>query len=291
MHTSSGGRACFALIIISFLFSGCSGTDVLNTLGRASHYRAQTDIAYGDNPRQTMDIYRPQEANSCLVMFVYGGSWDSGKKEQYGFVGAALARRGYTVAIPDYRLYPEVTYSDFVDDIARAVASEPVQKMAEDKSLVLMGHSAGAMMAGLVSYDAQYLDAWGASRAQVDRYVSLAGPHDYFLPTEKAQWTRIFGSDKSRQVDALTVNHIHADNPPTLILHGADDETVTPKSAVSLEQKLQQAGVSAERKTYEGVSHVKLVAAMGRPLGFLAPTLEDIDRYLQPLCGVKNESK
>lgn len=278
------GRGFIVMSVLAWL-TGCSGTDVLNTLGRAPHYQSATDIAYGQHPRQTLDIYSPDsDANGCTVMFVYGGSWDSGKKEQYGFVGAALARKGYTVIVPDYRLYPEVTYPAFVQDIAKAIASEKVQNLLAGKPLVLMGHSAGAMIAGLISYDPQYLQAEGLSREQIARYISLAGPHDYFLPTEKPQWTRIFGEDQNRQVDALTVNHIHPDNPPTLILHGADDETVTPKSALSLEKKLREARVEVTQKTYEGVSHVKLVAAMGRPLGFLAPTTEDIDTFLQPLC-------
>lgn len=268
------------------LLAGCSGTDVLNTVNGAGGYRAESDVSYGEHSRQQLDIYRPkQNDNACLIVFVYGGSWDSGAKEQYGFVGAALARKGYTVAVPDYRLYPEVTYPVFVEDVAHALASKPLSELRQKRRLIMMGHSAGAMIAGLISYDPKYLNAVGLSSDIIDAYVSLAGPHDYFLPTQKQRWTDIFGDDESKQVDALTVNHVRGQNPPTLILHGADDETVTPKSAISLEKKLQSAGVPVTRKTYEGVTHVKLLAAMGRPLGFLAPTLNDVDEYLRKTCG------
>ncbi len=267
------------------LLSGCSGTDFLNTVNRAGHYQTAKDVAYGPLERQRLDIYRPQaSANACVIVFVYGGSWDSGAKEQYGFVAAALARHGYTVVVPDYRLYPEVKHPEFVADVAKAVASEPVQTLLEGNSLVMMGHSAGAMIAGLISYDAKYLQAEGLSPDIIAAYVALAGPHDYFLPTQKSRWTNIFGDDETKQVDALTVNHVTPKNPPTLILHGADDETVTPRSAVSLEQKLTAAGVPVTRKTYPGVTHVKLLAAMGRPLGFLAPTLDDVDEFLRRRC-------
>src|SRR5690606_10779855 len=118
----------------------------------------------------------------------------------------------------------------------------------------------------------------------IDGYITLAGPHDYFLPTDKDRWTRIFGEDKGRQVDALTVNHIHPDNPPTLILHGGDDDIVTPRSADSLAGKLTRAGVANTRKVYAGVTHIRIAAAMGRPLGFLAPTLDDVEQFLQKRC-------
>ena len=267
------------------LLSGCSGTSLLNTLNNAGGYRTQTDVAYGEHSRQTLDVYQPAKAaKACLIVFVYGGSWEEGHKEDYGFVGAALARLGYTVVIPDYRLYPEVTYPAFVNDIAQALASKPVQQLQRDHKLIMMGHSAGAMLAGQVSYNPQYLAAVGLPKSIIEGYIALAGPHDYFLPTDKPRWVRIFGEDKKAQVDALTVNHIHPDNPPTLILHGAADETVTPKSALSLEQKLTAVGVPVTRKTYQGVGHVRLLAATGRPLGFLAPTLEDIQEFLTKRC-------
>lgn len=269
------------------LLSACSGTSMLNTLNRSDHYRTHANLAYGEHARQTLDIYQPEEnqsAQACLVVFVYGGSWEEGRKEQYGFVGAALAKLGHTVVIPDYRLYPEVRYPAFVEDIAQAVASEPVQSRVQSRPLVLMGHSAGAMMAGLVSYNPDYLKAVGLNKSAIDAYVSLAGPHDYFLPTDKPRWTKIFGEDEERQVTALTVEHIAADNPPTLILHGADDNTVTPRSAVSLEQKLKDAGVAVTRHTYEGVDHVSLIAATAWPLRWRAPTLKDVDGFLRSQC-------
>ena len=273
------------LAMLMTLLTACSGTSILNTLNNAGGYRSQKDIAYGEQARQQLDVYQPRKgAGKCVVMFVYGGSWEDGSKDDYGFVGAALARRGYTVLIPDYRLYPQVTYPAFVEDIALALASEPVQQLIQSRKLVMMGHSAGAMIAGLVSYNPDYLQAMDLSPDMIDAYVSLAGPHDYFLPTQNTQWTRIFGEDQDEQVKALTVNHIHPDNPPSLIVHASDDEIVTSRSAHSLAQKLTQAGVPNTKLIYDSGGHVRIAAAMGRPLGFLAPTLDDVDGFLQDIC-------
>ena len=267
------------------LLTGCSGTSILNTLNNAGGYRSQQNVAYGEHARQKLDVYQPRRGvGQCVVMFVYGGSWEDGSKDDYGFVGAALARRGYTVLIPDYRLYPEVTYPAFVEDIALALASESVQQLLQSRKLVMMGHSAGAMIAGLVSYNPDYLQALGLSRDMIDAYVTLSGPHDYFLPSQRDQWTRIFGEDPEAQVEALTVNHIHPDNPPTLIVHASDDAIVTPRSAHSLAERLTDAGVHNTKRIYDKGGHVRIAAAMGRPLGFLAPTLDDVDAFLQGIC-------
>ncbi|MDO3384907.1 alpha/beta hydrolase [Gilvimarinus sp. SDUM040013] len=274
----------FGIITGLATLSACSSTDVLNTLNRAEHYRTHTSLTYGQQPRQTLDVYQPRQPDatsaSCLVVFVYGGGWDSGRKEQYGFVGAQLAKRGHTVVIPDYRLYPDVAYPTFVEDVSLAIASEKVSELRNERPLILIGHSAGAMIAGLISYDDRYLRSQGLDKSVIDGYISLAGPHDYFLPSDKPRWVSIFGEAADQQRSALTVEHIHANNPRTLILHGADDDTVTPNSAHSLQRKLAAVNVSATKKIYSGVGHVRIMAAMAWPLHFLAPTLQDIDTEL-----------
>lgn len=225
-----------------------------------------------------------------MVVFIYGGSWEEGDKSSYGFVGAALARSGHMVVIPNYRLYPQVTYPQFVYDVALSLTEPLVQRLAATRPLIMMGHSAGALIAGLVSYNPYYLSEVGLSKELIAAYIAIAGPHDYFLPTDKPRWSKIFGTDESQQREALTVNHIHPDNPPTLILHGTGDTVVTPKSATSLETSLTNAGVPAVRKIYDDVGHKRIVAAMSRPLRFLAPTLDDVNQFLAPLCDTREAS-
>ena len=272
---------CFILLLIV----ACSPTNTLNLLNTATAYRAESNIPYGKHSRQLLDIYRPQkEHDGCLVVFAYGGSWDSGDKAMYGFVGAALARLGHSVVIPDYRLYPEVKFPVFVEDFALSIAHPKVQQLTEDRPLILMGHSAGAMLAGLASFEPSYLDSVGLDKKQVAGYISISGPHDFFLPSQKPRWLALFGEQPEQQIKALTVNHIHTNNPPTLLLHGEDDTLVVPKSATVLKQKLQEAGVPAQEHIYPGVSHKDIIVAASRGLHFLAPTLQDIDNFLQPIC-------
>ena len=93
-------------------------------------------------------------------MFFYGGAWDAGRRGAYRFAGTALAQLGYVTVVPDYRLYPAVKFPAFVDDGARAVAwaqRHAADYGADPRRIVLLGHSAGAHMAALLSVDPQYL--------------------------------------------------------------------------------------------------------------------------------------
>jgi acetyl esterase/lipase len=265
--------------------TGCSPLDVVNFASGSANYRLAEDVAYGTRPRQTLDLYGPSEANpnGCRIVFVYGGNWRQGDKRDYGFVGAAFARRGHEVAIPDYRLYPEVIFPDFVHDIALSVSW--YQQRGDKRPLILMGHSAGGLIAALLSYDAQYLNAHEKAPDHIAALVTLAGPHDYFLPTDNQRWSAIFGTDAERQVHALPVRHVTTNAPPTLILHGADDGLVTPQSARSLASALEAHGVNHKLQIYPDIGHRRLVASIAPPLQFLAPTFNDVLHFIeQNIC-------
>ena len=273
------------LIMLSSLANlGCAPTDLLNFSSGTKGMRTAHDLSFGQHPRQMLDIYSPRDqAPTCRIVFVYGGSWKEGSKQQYGFVGAQLAKQGYQVIIPDYRLYPEVVFPAFVEDIAHSIAALdtlPELKSTADLPLVLMGHSAGGLTAALLAFDPVYLNAVGVDPNRIKALVTLAGPHDHFLPTDKPEWTSIFGTDKTKQLNALPINHVHSNIPPTLLLHGDADTIVTPNSAKDLAAKLQKINVDVTLKMYEGVGHKRIAAALGQPLHFLAPTLKDITEFL-----------
>lgn len=280
-------RNLFWAISLATLMSGCSATNILSKISGASRFLAEENVPYGGHPEQRMDIYRPSSSSKdsrqpvCKIVFVYGGSWQSGDKEGYGFVAARLAEAGYVVAIPNYRKHPEVVFPSFVSDLALALAHSLLSRRSENDRLVLMGHSAGALNAALVAFDKQYLTAAGLDPGIIDLLISIAGPHDFFLPSEKQKWKDIFGDTSTDQVRALSVNHVTGQAPPTLILHGENDSIVTPRSAHSLAAKLAANDVQHTIKTYPTIGHRRIVAAMATPLGFLAPTAGDVIDFLQ----------
>ena len=279
-------RSGYLLPFMFALMSGCSTGELLNSLSGSSNYLAHEDVKYGSHPRQKMDIYLPagkskKDAHySCKVIFVHGGSWQSGEKGFYGFVGAAFAELGYLTAIPNYRLHPEVVFPDFVTDLVNALAHPSLKKEKPEDKIVLVGHSAGALNAAHASYDTKHLINVGLDKSAIDLFVSLAGPHDYFLPSDKPAWRAIFGSTDAQQLQGLSVSYVDFESPTTLILHGDSDKVVTPRSAFSLAKQLESHNIPHHLKIYEGIGHRRIIAALASPLTSIAPTLGDIAQFL-----------
>ena len=140
------------------------------------------DAAFGNNPRQRLDVYRPRTIGPAalpIIIFFYGGSWSSGSKSGYSFVGRALASRGFLVVIPDYRLVPEARFPVFLEDNAMAVRWVRAHGAAlggEPGRLILAGHSAGAYNAAMLALDPRWL---GIDRQWVCGLIGLAGPYDF----------------------------------------------------------------------------------------------------------------
>lgn len=169
--------------------AGCSGQALINGLTPSGGYSKTADLAYGEQPRQRLDVYVPEDAapGAPVVLYFYGGRWEQGSKAGYKFLAQALTSRGFVAVIADYRLYPQVKFPAFVEDGARAVAwvrEHAGDYGADPNKLVLMGHSAGAHIAAMLTLDEQYLAAVGGTpKTWLAGTIGLAGPYD-FLPLE-----------------------------------------------------------------------------------------------------------
>jgi acetyl esterase/lipase len=244
-----------------------------------SSIRWQTDMAYGPDARQKLDIYMPRESSGLLpmVLFVHGGSWKEGNKNGYAFAGRALAAKGYMTLVMNYRLHPKDRYPAFVEDVALALrwAAENGQSLGGDpKRLFAMGHSAGAYNIAQAVLDQNC----AAGRPKLAGVITLAGPFD-FLPLDSPITIEVFG--KVPDLPATQpVNHARADAPPFLLLHGSADTTVFPRNATALQKALQKVGVEATLKIYEGVSHAGILLALSKPLR-KTPVLDDAVQFIK----------
>ncbi|TFY88734.1 alpha/beta hydrolase [Pseudomonas nabeulensis] len=281
---SSRFLQAFTLALTAFL-AACSPINVLNALTPSSTFTKTSAIAYGDDPRQKLDIYRPAPAisNAPVVVFFYGGSWNSGSKDDYGFVGEALASRGIVVVIADYRLYPQVRYPAFLQDGAQAVAwtyQHIADYGADPKQLYVMGHSSGAYNASMLALDARWLSAVGLSPSIFKGWIGLAGPYD-FLPIENPEVKPVFFFPDSPP-DSQPINHVSADAPPTLLIASTADKLVNPtRNTGGLANKLRAVGVPVEEFYFGKTNHQTLVAAISKPLRWLAPVLDRVTAFIQ----------
>ena len=264
------------------LLGGCSGVDLVDALTPRGGYALEGDLAYGPGPRQRIDLYTPDEvaADVPLVVFFYGGRWQAGEKAGFRFVAQAFAARGYPVALPDYRLYPEARWRGILDDGAAAIAFLAART---NRPIVVVGHSAGAYIAAMLALDQARLEVAGVSPCRVAGGIGLAGPYD-FLPIEEDDIKGVFGPGLA-EPETQPVTFVDANDPPMLLATGTDDETVRPRNTASLAARLRAAGVLVETRRYDGLGHITLVASLAAPLRFLAPTLDDAVGFLGGLRG------
>ena len=239
-------------------------------------------VAYGENPRQTLDVYRPASATrSPVVVFFYGGSWQTGDKETYLFAATALAQRGYVVVVPDYRVYPEVRYPAFLEDSARAVrwAKDNAARFGGNPDkLFIMGHSAGAYIAAMLVLDGRWLQKVGLTpNRDIAGLIGISGPYD-FLPLHDGLLATIFGGDNV--TDTQPISHVMPGAPPALLVTGQRDGIVEPGNTTRLAARLAAQGDKAMVKTYPWVGHITIIGSFALPLRFLSPVLDDVARFI-----------
>ncbi len=274
-----------ALAVLAASLSACSPLKLVNAVSPDGDARATSAIHYGNGERQKLDVYQPaaQAGAAPVIVFFYGGNWVSGKREDYAFVGQALAKRGYVVVVPDYRLYPEARYPDFLDDSAQAVAwtTRDIAKYGGDpKRVFVMGHSAGAYNAAMLALDKRWLGKQGVRPDALRGWIGLAGPYD-FLPVQNKTTRPVFNYPDTPP-DSQPVRHVSAGAPPALLIAAYEDKTVNPvRNTGALAMRLREKHVPVRELYYDGVSHATLVASLSRALHTLAPTLDAIDDFVR----------
>ena len=268
--------------------SGCLSMSlaVANAPSVFGDYEVERNVGYGPDPAHLLDIYRPSKnlpatSSRPIVVFWHGGGWVSGSKSQYRFVAEALVSRGYVAVLPAYRLHPRGKFPGFVQDAAQAVTwvHRHAAELGGDSGRVfLMGHSAGAHIASLLTFDEHYLQAAGGSSAWIRGFIGLSGPYD-FLPIREDYVKAVFGPADEQA--AQTVNFVDGNEPPALLLHGQDDHTVWSSNSKSLALFIRSHGGRVQEHYYAGVTHGGIVANLTQYLRRRRPVLNDIAEFIQ----------
>ncbi|WP_080057943.1 alpha/beta hydrolase [Spirosoma aerolatum] len=263
----------FVLIVVLIL---------VNEYAIARSSRRINDIPYRptnapgyDVERNSLDVYAPTgnpSRSKPVVMFIHGGSWSSGSKNIYAFIGRRLAKLGVVAVLINYRLAPAVEVPDMAADCAEAVrwVSQHIAEYGGDSSRIfLMGHSAGAGLAALLATDDQILAKVGMSPNPV-KGVILDDPagldmFDYLsrmdYPNDE-QYLIPFGKKPAvwRSVSALY--SLTAHTPPMLVYVGDQTYPSIIKSTRLFLQRLEALGVNHEFTRMPNKKHVGMVTQL-----------------------------
>lgn len=256
--------------------------------------RGAQEIAYGRDETQVLDFHRARgnPRAAPLVLFVHGGGWTNGSKDNA--TGRHMAPHytglGYNFATMDYRLVPDATVEQQAQDVADALKEllGRAEQLGVDRSkVVLMGHSAGAHLIALVGTDPQYLRRAGLSYRDIDGIIPLDGAaydvaqqmEQSRLPLLKRRYDAAFGKDPARQRALSPTFQAAAPNAPSwLILHVDRDDG--RQQSQELARALRRGGSEAEVREFEGKGmrgHMQINRSMGDPDYEATPV---VDRWL-----------
>ncbi|WP_372844391.1 alpha/beta hydrolase [Psychrobacter sp.] len=250
------------------------------------------DILYGDEPLQDLDIYYPKPLAQAMkkntpikqeypmVVFVHGGSWESGNKDEYAFVGQSLAQAGYVTAVINYRKAPEHVYPDYVEDTAQAIAwsyKNAARFYADPERLAVIGHSAGAFNAVAAIANEDFLKPYGVKPTDIRAVIGIAGPYSYDF--RKFSSATAFAADATPD-KVMPDRQIKGAQPPYLLLTAEKDTVVYATNTLKMTQALKAAGATVQTSEIAGASHASSIGAMAPPLRWVNDVRAQVLRYL-----------
>ncbi len=256
----------------------CAGGVVgtLNAVSSTSGLNVIQNLHYGPDPRNVLDLYQPQKASRApMLLFIHGGSWTNGDKNEYKFVGESFARAGYVTAVMSYRLAPQHRYPAYIQDAAQALRylrDQAGQYGGNPDLLYVMGHSAGAFNAVELVDNARWLTEAGVPISAVRAVVGVAGPYSYDYRTLPSANAFPAGSDPA---DVMPSFHVRPDAPPHLLLVAGNDQVVEAANGLKMQSALKAAGVPVTLTVLPGLNHYTIVGSLARSLTFLGKTRQD----------------
>ncbi len=226
-----------------------------------------TDVPYGDLPRQKLDLYLPagQTGDAPVLVFFYGGSWQGGAKGDLRETAMSLAAAGMIVAVPDYRLYPQAVFPQFVEDCAAAVAHVRwmLSQLGGRHPLFIGGHSAGAFNAAMLAADKHFLADAGVPADAVAGYVLLSGPYEMGGPNMISPYREIFPAGTG--VRANVADFIDGKEPPLLLMGVEADTVANPLDSIHLAGAVMKHGGRVVVATYKGSDHGATFRGLSHP--------------------------
>jgi acetyl esterase/lipase len=223
----------------------------------APQVRDPETLSYGAEKLQALDFWRARTASAPLTVFVHGGAWRAGDKNVSSKTWQVpyFLSKGHAFASVNYRLVPDVGVAQQAEDVARSLKFlvDRADALGFDrKRIVLMGHSAGAHLAALVTTDERYLQQVGLQVSDIAGVILLDGA-GYDVPRQMAvagplmqrTYRMAFGQDPAQQRALSPISHAASPNARAfLVLHVQRPDSAEQSRALA--DALQQGGTRAE---------------------------------------------
>lgn len=258
---------------LSFLLSRLEIIDTDGDIPVPAGVIEERDVEYGragDAPL-LLDLYRPKtpQAAAAALIFIHGGGWKGGQRQDYKYYTVRFADQGYVVATISYRFSQQATFPGCVEDARCAVRwmrANAVRLQVDPERIAVVGGSAGgylALMTGFSSDVAEFDGTGGQGQfsSRVAAVVDLYGPADLTTPFARQAPPVVgllgkpYADDPELYEWASPIRHLDAGDPPTLVIHGTIDDIVPVEQSDHLVERLRELGVPHYYVRIDGWPH------------------------------------
>ncbi|MBC6111900.1 alpha/beta hydrolase [Pedobacter fastidiosus] len=255
------------LVLVMLLFQ---------TIISSAQVKTAKNISYANNSEvgNTLNVFYKNDGvkDKPVLIFIHGGSWSSGKKETYWWLGRNFARKGVVTVIINYSLAPNAQYEKMGNDCALAVkwVQENITNYtASPKKIFVMGHSAGAHLGELINADPKYFQHTGIKNPikgvilndpfglDMKEYLSTAEKDDFYF-----DFIRTFTDKPAVWKLASPLDYVNNIKNPHLLFYGSKTYGAIKLQTPRLYEKLKENNIPVEIKEIKGKSHVPMISQM-----------------------------
>lgn len=255
----------------------------------SSAISVKSDLSYiADGTWQhRLDLYLPAHAQGApVVIFVHGGAFQEGDKNDYASVGRGLAREGLVSVVVSYRLYPDADAQGSISDVARALAwtiAHANDYGIDTRNVFLVGHSTGAQIVTALATNQRFLKDAGVAPSAVRGVLALSGPYDVRDISDESDYWRgfdshVYGDTVERRAEiSATANAAQAAIPIDAAC-GTREDPYSCKQAATLVDALHAANHAASSFVERGADHMGMVRDLTAPND---PLNSELLRFIQ----------
>jgi acetyl esterase/lipase len=258
------GRAFGSVVLVVAAASPLHAADGVDVKTNLTYYTGEG----ADKYRHRLDLYLPKGKRDVpVLMFVHGGGFTVGIKDQYAFVGQVFAANGIATAVINYRLSPKTSYPGHVQDVARAFAwlrAHAVEYGGNTERIFISGHSAGATLVAMLGADPAYLHDVGESIDHIAGVIPISG--SFTQSSRSGMFDNPYAVDPAVVRNASAINHVAGAHPSFLILYGDKDAPRTGQDAAAMTQALKAAGNSADVHEIADHAHMDMITGIMSPV-------------------------
>lgn len=220
--------------------------------------KSHLDLPYGERPNNKIDLYPAAKPDAPCLVFLHGGYWQRNSRELFAMLVEGVAAHGWSVAIPGYSLAPEVSLTDIVGEIPRALDWLAAHGASHGVAgpVVLSGWSAGA-----------HLVAMALDHPRVRAGLAISGVYDLAPIRDTGLNNALKLTDE--EVATLSPLRLPVTQKRLDIAYGSSELPALVNDSIDFHEKRAAAGAPGKLISVEGADHFTILEALRRPDGML----------------------